>query len=106
MSQERSLFLGCFLQVWYIMASFVTVNVSLHISSASGCGVPHVVDTIDCIGRRKLWISMACGQCLVLVLEAICVQLNTPRASIGAVFLLFAYEACFTWGRSLYILFS
>ena len=48
---------------------------------------------------------MACGQCLVLVLEAICVQLNTPRASVGAVFLVFAYEACFTWGQSLYLLF-
>ena len=27
MSQERSLFLGCFLQVWYIIASFVTVSI-------------------------------------------------------------------------------
>ncbi|KAG8214247.1 putative sugar transporter STL1 [Butyriboletus roseoflavus] len=80
MSQERSLFLGCFLQVWYIIASFVTWY------------------TIDRVGRRKLWISMAYGQCLVLVLEAICVKLNTSRASIGAVFLVFAYESCFTWG--------
>ncbi|KAH0828152.1 putative sugar transporter [Lanmaoa asiatica] len=80
MTQERSLFVGCFLQVWYIIASFVTWY------------------TIDRVGRRKLWISMAYGQCLVLVLEAICVKLNTSRASIGAVFLIFAYEACFTWG--------
>ncbi|KAG9309221.1 general substrate transporter [Chiua virens] len=80
MSQERSLFIGGFLQVWYLIASFVTWY------------------TIDRIGRRKLWISMAYGQCLVLILEAICVKLNTSRASIGAVFLVFAYEACFTWG--------
>lgn len=25
MSQERALFVGCFLQVWYIIASFLTV---------------------------------------------------------------------------------
>ncbi|KAF8436605.1 major facilitator superfamily domain-containing protein [Boletus edulis BED1] len=80
MSQERALFVGCFLQVWYLFASFVTWY------------------TIDRVGRRKLWISMAYGQCLVLILEAICVKLNTPRASIGAVFLIFVYEACFTWG--------
>ncbi|KAG8214220.1 general substrate transporter [Butyriboletus roseoflavus] len=80
MSQERSLFLGCFLQVWYVTASFVTWY------------------TIDRVGRRKLWISMACGQCLVLVLEAICVKMNTSQASIGAVFLIFVYESCFTWG--------
>lgn len=43
---------------------------------------------------------MAYGQCLVLVLEAVCVRLNTSRASIGAVFLVFVYEACFTWGQS------
>jgi len=80
MSQERALLVGCFLQLWYIVASFVTWF------------------TIDRVGRRKLWISMAYGQCLVLVLEAVCVQLNTTRASIGAVFLIFVYEACFTWG--------
>ena len=45
---------------------------------------------------------MAFGQSIVLVLEVICVQLNTPRASVGGVFLVFAYEACFTWGWSFY----
>ncbi|KAH0825910.1 putative sugar transporter [Lanmaoa asiatica] len=58
MTQERSLFVGCFLQVWYIIASFVTWY------------------TIECVGRRKLWISMAYGRCLVLVLEAICRALH------------------------------
>ncbi|KAH0835408.1 hypothetical protein J3R83DRAFT_9027 [Lanmaoa asiatica] len=61
MTQERSLFVGCFLQVWYI-------------SDLDG-----IQDSVS-----------------VLVLEAICVKLNTPRASVGAVFLVFTYEACFT----------
>ena len=30
MSQERSLFFGCWVQVWYMIASFVTVSISLH----------------------------------------------------------------------------
>ncbi|KAF8134252.1 general substrate transporter [Boletus edulis] len=80
MTQQKALFLGCFLQVWYIFVSFVTWY------------------TIDRVGRRKLWISMAYGQCLVLILEAVCVRLNTSRASIGAVLLIFVYEACFSWG--------
>jgi hypothetical protein len=36
--------------------------------------------------------------CLVLVLEAICVAINTPASSIAAVVFVFAFEACFTWG--------
>ncbi|KAN0099200.1 Sugar transporter domain containing protein [Hyaloscypha variabilis] len=80
MSQERSLLLGCFLQLFYIIASFVTWW------------------TIDRVGRRKLFISNALGMCLVLVLEAICVAINTPASSIAAVVFVFLFEACFTWG--------
>jgi len=80
MDQEMSLFLGCWLQVWYLIASFVTWY------------------TIDRVGRRKLWISMAIGQMIILVLEAICVAINNPSAGIAAVFFIFAYETCFTWG--------
>ncbi|CCM05234.1 uncharacterized protein FIBRA_07444 [Fibroporia radiculosa] len=80
MTQEMSLFLGCWLQVWYLLASFVTWF------------------TIDRIGRRKLLISMAIGQMIVLAIEAACVKVNNPRASIAAVFFIFAYETCFTWG--------
>lgn len=49
-------------------------------------------------GRRKLFISMALGMCLVLIAEAVCVAIGTPSAGIGAVFFVFAFEACFTWG--------
>ncbi|KAF7862561.1 hypothetical protein EAF04_007434 [Stromatinia cepivora] len=80
MSQERSLFLGCFLQLFYIIASFLTWW------------------TIDRVGRRKLFITNAIGMCLVLIAEAICVSLKTPTASIIAVIFIFAFEACFTWG--------
>ncbi|KAB8296733.1 hypothetical protein EYC80_002153 [Monilinia laxa] len=80
MSQERSLFLGCFLQLFYLIASFLTWW------------------TIDRVGRRKLFIINAIGMCLVLIAEAICVSLNTPTASIIAVVLIFAFEALFTWG--------
>ncbi|KAH9926349.1 general substrate transporter [Amylocystis lapponica] len=80
MTQEMSLFLGCFVQLWYLIASFLTWF------------------TIDRIGRRKLFITFAIGNCIVLVLEAICVSINTRRSSIAAVFFVFAFEACFTWG--------
>ncbi|KZT67898.1 hypothetical protein DAEQUDRAFT_672534 [Daedalea quercina L-15889] len=80
MSQERALFFGCWVQVWYMIASFVTWY------------------TIDRIGRRKLWISMALGQMVVLVLEAVCVAVDNPSSNIAAVFFVFLYETCFTWG--------
>jgi hypothetical protein len=80
MDQETALFLGCFTQLWYILASFVTWY------------------TIDRVGRRKLFISMALGMCGVLVAEAICVGIGTPPASIAAVVFVFLFEACFTWG--------
>ena len=32
MSQERALFFGCWVQVWYLIASFVTVSCLLHTS--------------------------------------------------------------------------
>ncbi|KAL6306483.1 general substrate transporter [Sparassis latifolia] len=80
MSQKMALFLGCWLQVWYIVASFLTWF------------------TIDRVGRRKLWISMAIGQCVVLALEAICVAIDNSSSSIAAVFFVFMFEACFTWG--------
>jgi len=80
MSQERSLFLGCFLQLFYLIASFLTWW------------------TIDRVGRRKLFISNAIGMCLVLCAEAICVAIDTSASSIAAVVFVFAFEACFTWG--------
>lgn len=82
MSQHESLLLGALLQVWYIAASFVTWY------------------TIDRVGRRKLFISQALGMCGVLVAEAICVAINNTAAAIAAVFFVFAFEACFTWGMS------
>ncbi len=80
MSQEMALFLGCFTQLWYVLASFLTWVM------------------IDRVGRRKLFISMALGMCLVLVAEAVCVAINTTGAAIGAVVFVFLFEACFTWG--------
>lgn len=80
MSEQMALLMGCLLQLWYILASFVTWY------------------TIDRVGRRFLLVSMAIGMCLVLVAEAICVAINNSGAAIGAVFFVFAFEACFTWG--------
>ncbi|KAM0804459.1 general substrate transporter [Usnea florida] len=80
MSQHLALLLGALLQVWYLGASFVTWY------------------TIDRIGRRKLFISMAIGMSLVLIAEAICVRINNTSAAIAAVVFVFAFEACFTWG--------
>ncbi|KAJ5610016.1 hypothetical protein N7510_006735 [Penicillium lagena] len=79
-SQERALFLGCFLQVWYILASFLTWYM------------------IDAVGRRRLFIIMALGMCVVLVCEAITVAIGGTAAGIAAVFFVFAFEGCFTWG--------
>lgn len=48
-----------------------------------------------------LFISMAIGMCIVLVCEAICVAVGGKSASIAAVFFVFMFEACFTWGTAL-----
>lgn len=53
---------------------------------------------IDSVGRRRLFISMAIGMCIVLVCEAICVCIDNHASNIAAVFFIFAFEACFTWG--------
>lgn len=42
---------------------------------------------------------MAIGMCAVLVAEAICVSINNTQAAIAAVVFVFAFEACFTWGK-------
>lgn len=80
MNQEDALLLGCFTQLWYVLASFVTWY------------------TIDRIGRRKLFISMALGMGLVLVGEALATAAGTRTGAITAVVFLFLFEACFSWG--------
>ncbi|KAJ6030100.1 uncharacterized protein N7446_000837 [Penicillium canescens] len=80
MTQERGLFVSCFLQVWYIIASFLTWHM------------------IDAVGRRRLYISMSLGMCVVLICEAATVAANNQRPAIAAVFFIFAFEACFTRG--------
>ncbi|KAF2234290.1 general substrate transporter [Viridothelium virens] len=80
MSSRMALLMGCFLQLFYIIASFVTWY------------------TIDHIGRRPLLISMALGMCVVLVIEAATVATGGTGASVVAVIMVFAFEACFTWG--------
>ncbi|KAI9815942.1 MAG: hypothetical protein M1827_001934 [Pycnora praestabilis] len=80
MTQHMALLLGALLQVWYVLASFVTWW------------------TIDRVGRRKLFIGNAIAMCLVLVAEAICVGVNNTKSAVGAVVFVFLFEACFTWG--------
>lgn len=43
---------------------------------------------------------MALGMCVVLDCEAITVAIGTQQSGIAAVFFVFAFEACFTWGMS------
>lgn len=43
---------------------------------------------------------MALGMCIVLVCEAITVAIDSKSSGIAAVFFVFAFEACFTWGES------
>ncbi|KAJ5757893.1 uncharacterized protein N7511_006587 [Penicillium nucicola] len=80
MTQERALFVSCFLQVWYILASFLTWYM------------------IDAVGRRRLYITMSLGMCVVLVCEAVTVAVDNQRSAVAAVVFIFAFEACFTWG--------
>ena len=80
MSQESALLLGCFTQLWYLLASFVTWF------------------TIDRLGRRPLLIAMALGMSLVLLGEAISIAMGTPAGAVAAVVFVFLFEACFTWG--------
>jgi hypothetical protein len=56
---------------------------------------------IDAVGRRRLYISMSLGTCVVLVCEAVTVAIVNQRSAIAAVFFIFAFEACFTWGKHL-----
>ena len=100
MSQQRSLLLGCCLQVFYIIASFVTVSWPRNLPNSPFADKVAQWWTIDRVGRRKLFISNALGMCIVLVCEAICVAIDTPSASVAAVVFVFAFEACFTWGSS------
>jgi hypothetical protein len=80
MGGRMSLLMGLLLQVWYLLASFLTWY------------------TIDRVGRRFLFISCALGMCLVLVFEAVCVAVNNKSSGIAAVFFVFAFETFFTWG--------
>jgi hypothetical protein len=80
MDDRMALFMGSFTQLWYILASLVTWY------------------TIDKVGRRKSFISMAIGMCIVLICEAICVRIGGSAAAIAAVVFVFLFEACFTWG--------
>jgi sugar porter (SP) family MFS transporter len=80
MTQEQAMLLGCYTQMWYILASLVTWY------------------TIDRVGRRKLLISMALGMSLVLVGEAASIGAGTSASAVVAVACVFLFEACFTWG--------
>lgn len=79
-NSQRSLFLGCFLQLWYVAASFLTWYM------------------IDRVGRRKLFVSMALGMTGVLIAEAASVAADTTSGNVAATVLVFLFEACFTWG--------
>lgn len=80
MTQEWSLRMGGLLQVWYFIASFGTWFV------------------IDRLGRRFLFITMAIGQGICLILEAATVADGTKPGAIAAIFFIFAYQSCFAWG--------
>lgn len=56
---------------------------------------------IDAVGRRRLYISMSIGMGVVLICEAIAVAIDNQQSAIAAVFFIFAFEACFTWGKAI-----
>lgn len=100
MDQEQALFVGCFLQVWYIIASFLTVCTLLYRYRRKLLQTDSLKwYMIDSVGRRRLFIIMAMGMCIVLVCEAITVAIDNKPSGIAAVFFVFAFEACFTWGK-------
>ncbi|KAK4228127.1 general substrate transporter [Podospora fimiseda] len=80
MSEEQALLLGGYTQLWYVLASFITWY------------------TIDRVGRRVLFISMALGMCAVLVGEGLATASGTHLGALVAVVCLFLFEGCFTWG--------
>ena len=57
---------------------------------------------IDAVGRRRLYISMSIGMGVVLICEAITVAIDNQQSAIAAVFFIFAFEACFTWGEPIF----
>jgi len=80
MSTRDALAMGTYLQVWYFCASFVTWY------------------TIDRVGRRKLFLICATGMGVMLILEAVCVAVNTHASNIAAVVWVFLFVGFFTWG--------
>lgn len=44
-------------------------------------------------------ISMALAMCVVLACEAITVAIGGESAGIAAVFFVFIFEGCFSWGK-------
>jgi hypothetical protein len=79
MSQQMAILMGCMLQLWYMLASFMTWFL------------------IDRVGRRPLFISMALFMCGVLVAEAVSVNIQAANPSnlgsaISAVFWIFMFE--------------
>ncbi|KAB5585238.1 hypothetical protein GE09DRAFT_1233531 [Coniochaeta sp. 2T2.1] len=69
MGRERAILLGCWTQMWYIAASFVTWY------------------TIDRVGRRKLLIGMALGMSLVLAGEALAIGAGKDKGAFAPVIL-------------------
>jgi len=82
MAEKDALLLGLFTQIWYVLASLVTWY------------------TIDRIGRRKLFISMAVGMSVVLAGLSSSVRAGStqPMAGVAAVVCVFLFEAFFSWG--------
>jgi hypothetical protein len=58
---------------------------------------------IDTVGRRRLMIIFALAMCVVLCCEAITVAIGDEKAGIAAVFFVFLFEGCFTWGTFLFL---
>ncbi|CAM1504326.1 Fc.00g019170.m01.CDS01 [Cosmosporella sp. VM-42] len=73
-SQERALFVGGFLQVWYLSASSLTWWL------------------IEAVGRPHLFVSMAFSMAVFLIAEAICIENGEYRAGIAAVALVYPAE--------------
>lgn len=80
MSYHLSLLLSGILQVWFLVASFVTWY------------------TIEKFGRRLSFMITAAGMTCVMVVLAAMVAIDTHASGIVAAAMIFLYQAFYTWG--------
>ncbi|KAH8664735.1 general substrate transporter [Xylariales sp. PMI_506] len=79
-SRHMSLLMSGFLQIWFLIASFGTWFL------------------IERAGRRMSFMVSAAAMAVIMAVMAAMTAIGTQTAGIVAAVMIFAYQACYTWG--------